>query len=59
MDLFSGLLRMYAGIDRENRNQARKMMNHQLLDLKKGNFTDFELEQNQGDDSTIFVDGSR
>ena len=45
MDLFSGLLRMYAGIDRENRNQARKMMNHQLLDLKKGNFTDFELEQ--------------
>lgn len=45
LDLFSGLLRMYAGIDRENRNQARKLMNHQLLDLKKGNFTDFELEQ--------------
>ena len=45
LDLFSGLLRIYAGIDRENRNQARKMMNHQLLDLKKGNFTDFELEQ--------------
>lgn len=45
LDLFSGLLRMYAGIDRENRNQARKMMSHQLLDLKKGNFTDFELEQ--------------
>ena len=45
LDLFSGLLRMYAGIDRENRNQARKMMNHQLMDLKKGNFTDFELEQ--------------
>ncbi|EMG32969.1 EF-P 5-aminopentanol modification-associated protein YfmF [Streptococcus oralis] len=45
LDLFSGLLRMYAGIDRENRNQARKMMNYQLLDLKKGNFTDFELEQ--------------
>ena len=45
LDLFSGLLRMYAGIDRENRNQARKMMNHQLLDLKKGNFTDFELGQ--------------
>ena len=45
LDLFSGLLRMYAGIDRENRNQARKMMNHQLMDLKKGNFTDFELYQ--------------
>ena len=45
LDLFSSLLRMYAGIDRENRNQARKLMNHQLLDLKKGNFTDFELEQ--------------
>lgn len=45
LDLFSGLLRMYAGIDRGNRNQARKMMNHQLMDLKKGNFTDFEFEQ--------------
>ena len=45
LDLFSGLLRMYAGIDRGNRNQARKMMNHQLMDLKKGNFTDFELNQ--------------
>ncbi|WP_049536484.1 EF-P 5-aminopentanol modification-associated protein YfmF [Streptococcus pseudopneumoniae] len=45
LDLFSGLVRMYAGIDRENRNQARKMMNHQLMDLKKGNFTDFELYQ--------------
>lgn len=45
LDLFSGLLRMYAGIDRGNRNQARKMMNYQLMDLKKGNFTDFELEQ--------------
>ena len=45
LDMFSGLLRMYAGIDRGNRNQARKMMNHQLMDLKKGNFTDFELYQ--------------
>ena len=45
LDLFSGLLRMYAGIDRGNRNHARKMMNHQLMDLKKGNFTDFELYQ--------------
>ena len=45
LDLFSGLLRMYAGIDRGNRNHARKMMNHQLMDLKKGNFTDFEFEQ--------------
>ena len=45
LDLFSGFLRMYAGIDRENRNQARKMMNNQLLDLKKGHFTDLELEQ--------------
>ena len=45
LDLFSGFLRIYAGIDRENRNQARKMMNNQLLDLKKGYFTDMELEQ--------------
>ena len=45
LDLFSGFLRMYAGIDRDNRNQARKMMNSQLLDLKKGKFTDLEIEQ--------------
>ena len=45
LDLFSGQLRMYAGIDREKRNQARKLMNHQLLELKKGNFTDLEIEQ--------------
>ena len=45
LDLFSGFLRMYAGIDRENRNQARKMMNNQLIDLKKGYFTELELEQ--------------
>ena len=45
LDLFSGELRMYAGIDREKRNQARKLMNHQLLELKKGNFTDLEIEQ--------------
>lgn len=45
LDLFSGFLRMYAGIDQENRNQARKMMNNQLLDLKKGYFTELELEQ--------------
>lgn len=38
-------MRIYAGIDRENRNQARKMMNNQLLDLKKGYFTDIEIEQ--------------
>ena len=45
LDLFSGFLRMYAGINRENRNQARKMMNNQLIDLKKGYFTELELEQ--------------
>ena len=45
LDLFSGFLRIYAGIDRENRNQVRKMMNNQLLDLKKGYFTDIEIEQ--------------
>ena len=45
LDLFSGFLRMYAGINRENRNQVRKMMNNQLIDLKKGYFTEIELEQ--------------
>ena len=59
LDLFSGFLRMYAGIDRENRNQARKMMNNQLLDFKKGYFTELEFRADQGNDSSVFITFSR
>lgn len=45
LDLFTGVLRLYAGIDRKDRNKARKLMNDQLLDLKSGKFTDSEIAQ--------------
>ena len=44
-DIFSGLLRIYAGIDRANRTKTIALINRQILDLKRGNFTDEELEQ--------------
>lgn len=44
-DIFSGLLRIYAGIDRANRTKNIALINRQILDLKRGNFTDDELEQ--------------
>ena len=44
-DIFSGLLRIYAGIDRANRTKTIALINRQILDLKRGNFTDDELEQ--------------
>ena len=44
-DIFSGLLRIYAGIDQANRTKTIALINRQILDLKRGNFTDDELEQ--------------
>lgn len=44
-DIFSGLLRIYAGIDRANRTKTIALINRQILDLKRGNFTNDELEQ--------------
>lgn len=44
-DIFSGLMRIYAGIDRANRTKAIALINRQILDLKRGHFTDEELEQ--------------
>lgn len=44
-DIFSGLMRVYAGIDRANRTKTIALINRQILDLKRGNFTDDELEQ--------------
>ena len=45
LDLFSGFLRLFAGINRKNRNKARKLMNDQLLNIKNGRFTDAEINQ--------------
>ena len=44
-DIFSGLMRIYAGIDRANRTKTIALINRQILDLKRGHFTDGELEQ--------------
>ena len=44
-DIFSGLMRIYAGIDRANRIKTVALINRQILDLKRGHFTDEELEQ--------------
>jgi len=45
MDIFSGMLRIYAGIDRKNRNKAMTLINRQLADLKRGKFSIEDLEQ--------------
>ncbi|MGT2800270.1 EF-P 5-aminopentanol modification-associated protein YfmF [Streptococcus marmotae] len=44
LNIFSGLLKVYAGIDRENRKKTMRQISKQLLDIKRGHFTDEELE---------------
>ena len=39
------MLRVYAGIDRQNRNKAMTLINRQVTDLKRGNFSEEELQQ--------------
>ncbi|MEW4354845.1 pitrilysin family protein [Streptococcus pneumoniae] len=43
IDIFSGLLRVYAGIDRLNRTKTVSLIHRQITDLKRGKFTDEEL----------------
>ena len=43
IDVYTGYLRMYAGIDKGNRMRAFTLMNRQLTDLKKGKFSEKEL----------------
>lgn len=44
-DIFSGMMRIYAGIDRSNRTRTVALINRQILDLKRGNFSEEELNQ--------------
>ncbi|HGA1410496.1 TPA: M16 family metallopeptidase, partial [Streptococcus suis] len=44
VSIFSGMLKVYAGISRENRLRVMKLISKQLLDLKCGKFTEEELE---------------
>lgn len=40
---FSGLLKVYAGIDKMNRKKVMRLISKQLFDIKKGYFTDEDL----------------
>ena len=44
-DIFSGMMRIYAGIDRSNRTRTVALINRQIVDLKRGNFSQEELNQ--------------
>lgn len=43
LHIFSGMLRVYAGIDKENRLKTLQLIREQWKDMKLGNFTDEEL----------------
>lgn len=44
-DIFSGFMRLYAGIDRSNRTRAFSLMNRQVSDIKRGKFTEQDLAE--------------
>ena len=44
-DIFSGMMRIYAGIDRSNRTRTVALINRQIGDLKRGMFSQEELNQ--------------
>ena len=44
-DIFSGMMRIYAGIDSSNRTRTVALINRQIVDLKRGNFSQEELNQ--------------
>ena len=45
IDIFSGMMRIYAGIYRKNRTKTVSLIYRQIADLKKGSFTDEDLNQ--------------
>ncbi|VUX02224.1 Antilisterial bacteriocin subtilosin biosynthesis protein AlbE [Streptococcus constellatus] len=45
IDIFSGMMRIYAGIDRKNRTKTVSLIYRQIADLKNGRFTDEDLNQ--------------
>ncbi|KXT74267.1 Zinc protease [Streptococcus sp. DD10] len=44
-DIFTGMLRIYAGIDGQNRMKVLALISKQIQGLKRGNFLEQELEQ--------------
>lgn len=43
LHIFSGFLRVYAGIDKNNRSQTMQLIRKQMREMKTGRFTDEEL----------------
>ncbi|MCK3942272.1 insulinase family protein [Streptococcus suis] len=44
VSIFSGMMKVYAGISRGDRLKVMKLISKQILDLKRGKFTEDELE---------------
>lgn len=44
VSIFSGMMKVYAGINRGDRLKVMKLISKQLLDLKRGKFTEDELD---------------
>ena len=44
-DIFTGLLNVYAGIDKKNRNRAIQLINRQFLTIRTGRFSEALLKQ--------------
>ena len=43
-DIFTGFMRVFAGIDKESRTKVMTLIMRQLNDLKRGKFTESELQ---------------
>ncbi|HFI0596305.1 TPA: M16 family metallopeptidase, partial [Streptococcus suis] len=44
VNIFSGMLKVYAGINREDRLRAMKLINREFLAIKRGQITEDDLE---------------
>lgn len=44
LSIFSGMMKVYAGINREDKLTVMKLISRQLLDVKRGKFTEEEVE---------------
>lgn len=67
-DIFTGLLNVYAGIDKKNRNRAMQLINKQFSTIKVGRFSESLLKQTKkmlqvnlrlaGDSPKVLIDRS-
>lgn len=67
-DIFTGLLNVYAGIDKKNRNRAMQLINRQFSTIRTGRFSEALLKQTKkmlqvnlklaGDSSKVLIERS-